>query len=56
MLQDRFDHGKQVGELATERFPGGVQIEVDGSAINKAVAGAGAAVVVLVGIGRIVQA
>lgn len=38
VLQDRFNQGKQVGELATERFPGGVHIEVDRNAINKAVA------------------
>ena len=38
VLQDRFDQGKQVGELATKRFPDGVQIEVDRNAIDQAVA------------------
>ncbi len=37
VLQDRFDQGKQVGEVATKRFPGGVQIEVDRNAIDQAV-------------------
>src|SRR5690349_486072 len=33
VLLDRFDQGRQVGELARAEFPGGVLIEAQGSSI-----------------------
>ncbi len=38
VLQDRFDQGKQVGELARTRFPGGVLVDLPHQAVNERVA------------------
>ena len=38
VLQDRFDQGKQVGELARDRFSGGVLIDLPHNAVNERVA------------------
>jgi predicted RecB family nuclease len=38
VLQDRFDQGRQVGELARTRFPGGVLIDLPHSAADERVA------------------
>jgi len=38
VLQDRFDQGRQVGELARTRFPGGVLIDLPHTAANERVA------------------
>src|SRR5436190_14325753 len=38
VLQDRFDQGRQVGELARTRFPGGVLIDLPHTAADKRVA------------------
>src|SRR5881396_1642809 len=37
VLQDRFDQGKQVGELARTRFPGGVLIDLPHTAVDERV-------------------
>jgi hypothetical protein len=38
VLQDRFDQGKQVGELARNHFPGGVLIDLPHNAVSERVA------------------
>ncbi|HXO84954.1 MAG TPA: hypothetical protein VN803_05445, partial [Gemmatimonadales bacterium] len=38
VLQDRFDQGRQVGELARARFPGGVLIDLPHTAAAERVA------------------
>jgi hypothetical protein len=37
VLEDRFNQGKQVGELARDRFPGGVLIDLPHQAVNERV-------------------
>ena|SRR5436189_4972758 len=37
VLQDRFDQGKQVGELARYRFPGGVLVDLPHQAVDQRV-------------------
>src|SRR6266487_3071301 len=37
VLQDRFDQGKQVGEIARGRFPGGVLIDLPHTAVDERV-------------------
>src|SRR5690242_16662882 len=38
VLEDRFNQGKQVGELARQRFPGGVLVDLHHNAVEQRVA------------------
>ena len=44
VLEDRFDQGRQVGELARGRFPGGVLIDLPHNAVEERVAATQAAI------------